>query len=57
MSVGGLLHDVFPARAGMSLVVGSLSMSMGGFPRPRGDEPPLGGSSSSHTLFSPPPRG
>ena len=48
---------VFPARAGMSLILEVGLLSPNGFPRPRGDEP---GSSPAEWLpvvFSPPARG
>ena len=49
--------DVFPAYAGMSLVVIGRPSSKTGFPRLRGDEPILRVLEGKAEMFSPPTRG
>ena len=49
--------DVFPAHAGMSPNIAQKGTPLEGFPRSRGDEPPIERLSTAQSLFSPLTRG
>ena len=52
-----LLVIVFPAHAGMSLVVIRAQFNFNSFPRTRGDEPISKGLDAANSAFSPHTRG